>query len=200
MRAALPDEVEAFLDALEKSAAPLQRESRLSTVRELRSHFAELVERSGASGALDALKSFGGAESYAATLADADAIENALASENPVRRLSVAVAAATSGTAASLKLAAAATLQLTSLSFAGLAILKLIAPEAVGFFVGPGDEFVIGFSRDSSSEGWREIAGAWILPAFVVLALCAHFCAAFFLRTALSQRSAHMKKLFAKTE
>jgi hypothetical protein len=168
-------------------------------VRELRGHFSEIVARSGPEGALEALKTIGDADSYAASLAATDDLRTALATKNPMKRLHSSLAAVRSGALSSASLGAAAAFQIVAFSFAALVILKIFAWERVGVFFGPDGKYIVGFNMDDGGGPWREVAGHWSALAFVCVAILAHFCAARFLRIALKQQSTRTRTIFSQT-
>lgn len=164
----LSAEAERYLRRLSTALRSMDPPEREAIIQETRSH---LVERAaeGPGSVADTLRAFGRPESYAVHfLEDAD-LRSALARNAALPMLGEVLRLAGKSLAAFLAATVILLLCTFALSFGVLAVVKPIAPEAVGLWIdSAGGSFAFGIVSESSRQGAAEVLGYWIIPIALV--------------------------------
>ncbi|MGZ3299286.1 MAG: HAAS signaling domain-containing protein [Asticcacaulis sp.] len=159
-------QIEAWLDRLDTALrGKLPDGERKDIVDETRAHLLDLT-RQGVDED-QALSGFGDASAYARAFIDDRALNNALQSQRSFHMAKVLFQIARRSVIASVGL-------MLFLLFGGIAIgaavsivLKIIAPDKVGMWVGPGDRFILGAPAQITSM--HEVMGANVYFLFAAM-------------------------------
>ncbi|NOZ95998.1 MAG: hypothetical protein GXP47_14860 [Acidobacteria bacterium] len=161
-----------YLRRLRWGLSPLSEADRQEIVREVGSH---LIDRLGASPSAEnlheELAKLGAPEEYARQFVESFDLSSAIASGAPWPMMRQAFRMAGSGALTALHSAGLLVLLAVSASLMALAPLKLVFPQNVGVWLGPGRySFAAGFLAHPPLGG-SEVLGYWIIPAGALLGI-----------------------------
>ena len=145
--------------------------------------------REGVEAVGGALEAFGRAESYAMRFLEGAELRSALARNAALPMLGEVLKLAGRSVVAFLAATVILLLCTFALGFGVLAVIKPIAPEAVGLWVDSGGgTFAFGIVSESSRRGAAEVLGYWIIPVALVGSVLSLVAATRIQRMVIAQR------------
>ncbi len=158
-------DIEAWLGRLSHALQPLPETEREDIVGEARGHLEERLAAGLTSAS--ALAGFGRAEIYARAFLDDYALTQALDSRRSLAMARVLFDFAGRSLVATLGLVGFVVFSATMLAALGCILVKLIKPDLVGLWAGPGG-VALGIARHA---GAHDVLGNWVYLVLVVLVL-----------------------------
>lgn len=188
MPGGLPDAAERYLRRLSVALRSIDGRERDAIVQETRSH---LMERAGqGSDAVGrALAAFGKPEVYAEGFLEGADLRSALARDSALPMLGEVLKLAGKSAAAFVPATVILLLCTCAFAFGAMAVIKPIAPEAVGLWVdSEAGTFAFGVVSEASRQGATELLGYWIIPVAVVCSVLSLVAARRVVRLVLARR------------